>query len=448
MVHQKRSPATHAITCGVSSRDEFLFNDGYLNLNHGSFGAIPRAVRDVQRKYQDACEQRPDVFIRYTFPRLLSASRAAIASHLSAPKSTVVYVSNATLALNTVLRNLRYETGDVAIYFSTIYSGIEKTLLYISETTPLRLHNVPLAHPLSDGAVLSAFRTAIADIRAAGLTPKFAVYDTESSLPGIRCPFEALTSICRDEGILSCIDGAHGVGHLPLDLGKLDPDFFVSNLHKWLFVPRPCAVLYVPLRHQHLMRSSLPTSHGFVPKALEGTINNPLPSTGEPLSAFEVNFEFVGTLDTTAYIPVSAALEWRRRFVWGEFEGEQAIMGYCFQQAQDAGKIVALTLGTEILENDEQTLGKCCFSNVRLPLDYATLIGGNEVNWSKVVDVARWIEEVLVTDFGTFVAVIFLNGAWVVRLSAQVYLTLDDWRMAGEWLKTVCDRAREKKWTC
>lgn len=63
---------------------------------------------------------------------------------------------------------------------------------------------------------------------------KVAIFDSIVSMPGVRVPFERLTAASKELGVLSCIDGAHGVGQIDIDLGKLDPDFFVSNCHKYV----------------------------------------------------------------------------------------------------------------------------------------------------------------------------------------------------------------------
>ncbi|KAG9540159.1 PLP-dependent transferase, partial [Aureobasidium melanogenum] len=164
-------------------------------------------------------------------------------------------------------------------------------------------------------------------------------------------------------------------------------------------------------------------------------INNPLPPSAK--SAFVVNFEFVGTIDNAPYLCLPAALKFRESITWQGKSGEDAIVGFMQQQAREAGKLVAEILSTEVLENEEGTLGRCSFSNVRLPLDPTTLAGGET---GKAVRIAQWISATLVDEYNTFIAIIFYGGAWWVRLSAQIYLTMDDWQWAGTVLKQVCER--------
>lgn len=358
---------------------------------------------------------------------------------VNAPTEACTYVPNATTGVNTVLRNLIFSPKDVIIYFATIYGACEKTVTYITETTPAEAHKIQYTYPISDAALCQAFEKAIADIKAAGKNPKVAIYDTIVSLPGVRVPFESLTEICKNHGVMSLIDAAHCVGHIEIDLLALDPDFFVTNCHKWLFAPRGCALLYVPVRNQHLIRSTLPTSHGFAPLPSEGTvINNPLPPSNK--SSYITNFEFVGTIDNAPFVSVPAAIEFRKACTWQGKSGEEAIIAFTLAQAREAGKLVAEILGTEVLENEEGTLGKCNFSNVKLPLDFKMVAGGEH---AQAIKVAQWIAAVLVEEYNTFIAIIFYANAWWVRLSAQVYLDMSDWKWAGDTLKEVCERVQK-----
>ena len=54
-----------------------------------------------------------------------------------------------------------------------------------------------------------------------------------SSFPGVRMPWERLVHLCRENKVLSLVDGAHGIGHCSLShLGEIEPDFLVTSCHK------------------------------------------------------------------------------------------------------------------------------------------------------------------------------------------------------------------------
>lgn len=211
----------------------FSYATSYTPLNHGSYGASPVVVREYQHTLQCEAEARPDPFIRKTLPRLLNESRAAIAPLLGVPVDEIVFVPNATTGVNTVLRNLVYESGDVILSFSTAYPAVDKSIDYICETTSAEQVSVQLFYPLADAEILEKFHHTVSEVEGSNRRVKVAIFDTVITFPGVRMPWEALVEACAESKILSLIDGAHGIGHIDLThLGKVGPDFFTSNCYK------------------------------------------------------------------------------------------------------------------------------------------------------------------------------------------------------------------------
>lgn len=364
----------------------------------------------------------------------MDKSRAAVAALVNAPVNNCVFVPNATTAVNTVLRNIPWNKDgkDEILSFSTIYGACNKTIAYIRDSTGLISDRViHTEYPISNADYVSRFREAIAASRAEGKNPRVALFDTIASMPGVRIPFEALTAVCKEEGILSLIDGAHSIGQIPLDFATLDPDFFVSNCHKWLFTPRGCAVFIVAERNQHIIRSTLPTSASYVP---EGVAETPSP-TGNP--HFVAMYEWVGTQDNEQYLCVPEAIKWREQ-VCG---GEKAIYEYNNTLLRKVTKLVVSELGTEVLENEEGTLMDCSMSFVRLPLNLEK--DGGTVKAADFGAILLWLGQTMASEYQSYVATsVFQGGIWC-RLSAQVYLEEDDFVFAAKMLKDVCERVNK-----
>lgn len=196
---------------------------------------------------------------------MLSESRAKVAKILNCPAKNVVLVPNSTTGTNAVLRDLVYQSDDAILFPSIGYGAVGKNIDYLVDTEKLRgvrLHKVPvpLTMPMSKPDILQALKRAIDEAQGQGKRIRIAIIDTISSRPGLRLPWEEMVGILRERQILSLVDGAHGIGHIPIDLTATDPDFFVSNCHKWMYAHRGCAVFYVASRNLHLQRTSLPTS--------------------------------------------------------------------------------------------------------------------------------------------------------------------------------------------
>jgi selenocysteine lyase/cysteine desulfurase len=209
---------------------------------------------------------------------------------------------------------------------------------------------------------------------------------------------------------------------------------------RWLFVPRTCTVFYVPFRNQHMMRSSLPTSHGFVPLDSQGKkVFHPV-LVSESTNAFVSQFEFTGTIDNAPMLCISAALQFRDE-VCG---GEEKIRAYRYELAEKGEQRISEMLGTKPLAVPKGA--RVSFANVFLPLQVAAAgrpHSEGSIPIEDVPEVMEFFNRKLVEDYNCFMPVTFYKDAWMARISAEIYLDMDDFVYGAEVLKKLCERIRK-----
>lgn len=61
---------------------------------------------------------------------------------------------------------------------------------------------------------------------------------------GFRCDLHAISSICRERGVLLCVDGIQALGQVPFDVNDPPVDFLSAGGPKWLMSPLGTGIFY------------------------------------------------------------------------------------------------------------------------------------------------------------------------------------------------------------
>jgi len=203
----------------------------------------------------------------------------------------------------------------------------------------------------------------------------------------------------------------------------------------------------VPFRNQHLIHSSVPTSHGFQVAIKDDPYIDGVSSDTQAQGRFADQFKWLATVDQTPCLCVPEAIRFRTEICGGE----ERIRNYCFGLAREGGRVIASVLGTEVMENTQQTLGKCCFTNVRLPLEFSQSDGrsaaaSHALDAIDGPDIVKWLMDRAMCEYNTWIPGKFYGGAAWVRLSAQIYLEMKDFEWAATVLVKLCERIVDGEW--
>lgn len=281
-------------------------------LNHGSFGATPKQVLAAQDRYRAQMEADPVRFFCELVYEHLDRSRTATATLANTDPASIVFCRNATAGVLTALEAAAQGIGlhnpaplgpnDAILTTTHDYAACRHNLTRIAQRTGAHIITTEIPtyeHP--DGGPLTP--DALAESILSAVTPntRVALLSLITSPSALVLPADHLLAELNRRGVAVILDAAHGLGALPIDLGRWEREhnlpFFTTNAHKWLCAPKGAAIFCTREDIRDRVR----------PIILSNDADKDGPIRGR--NKYHHEFDYVGTDDVTPWCAIADAIE-------------------------------------------------------------------------------------------------------------------------------------------
>ncbi len=373
-------------------KEKWILNEEITFLNNGSFGATPKKVLDSQQKFDIELEKEPLVFLLDKYPALLQNTIEKLATFLSVYKQDLFFIENATTGFNTIIRNLSYsfKKDDEILVTSNVYPSVKNTLEYFAKLIGIKITYAHLTFPsINAEDIINSVKKAI------NSKTKLAVFDHITSPTALIFPVKELTRICRNNGTLILIDGAHAPGMIDLNISEIAPDFYTGNCYKWMYAPKGSGFLWInPNIKQEI---------------------HPLVISLNYEQCRNKEFEWTGTRNPSSWLATSDAIDFYYEM------GNENIRKYTHKLILDAANLLSDSLGFEVPIPNEM-LG----AMVTLPF---------KANLPPIQENTLFLRKHFLENYKIELPFMAFQNYWYFRISAQIFNEISDYIYLSECIK-------------
>ena len=287
-------------------KSKFLLDPEITFLNHGSYGSCPKPVFEVYQKYQTDLESHPIKFMQEDVYKLLEISRESLSHYVNCDKDDLIFVTNPTQAVGTVIHNILINSNDEVLSTNLEYGSCDRMWTYDADQKGYKYIQAEINLPIEDKETfLNQFWSYASD------QTKYVFISQITSTTGMILPIPEIVAEAKKRGIKTIIDGAHVPAHIPLDIKELDPDYYTGALHKWLCCPKGSSFLYVKKEKQDGIQPMLKSwGWGEEYEKFKSSVQLHSPSR------FINVFQWQGTNDMSPFFTIPEAIQFQEEHDW------------------------------------------------------------------------------------------------------------------------------------
>ena len=225
-------------------RMDYALKPDYINLENGYYNFVPTPILNKYIEHVRHVNFEASYYMRTVQWDNKNEVAARLARLVNCPEKELIVTRNTTESLDLIIGGFPWEKGDEAVFAKQDYGAMRIHFYQQQERFGIVCKEVSLPnHPTSDKAIVELYESQI--------TPKTKLLMVchMVNITGQILPIRKICDMAHSYGVDVMVDGAHTVGHIEVDIEKLDCDYYGSSLHKWLSVPLGAGLLYVKEKH-------------------------------------------------------------------------------------------------------------------------------------------------------------------------------------------------------
>ncbi|WCL47810.1 aminotransferase class V-fold PLP-dependent enzyme [Leptospira sp. GIMC2001] len=219
-------------------QDQYPVNMSTIWLNNAGTTPCGTIQQSAVKSYLEEYSKLGIFSPNFSYTKIKSEIISILAKLLNVQEKNLALIHNTSEGLNLYSLGLKLNSGDSILLLENEYpSNYYPWEHWLSKN--VNILKVPMQY--SPDKYFDSIESMIdsnSSIRILSLSPIH-------WCTGIPLPIQKIADLCKSKGIKLVLDGAQGIGHIPLNLSGLNVHFMAASSWKWLLGPLGLGVLYI-----------------------------------------------------------------------------------------------------------------------------------------------------------------------------------------------------------